>query len=65
VLENLRPGAWLLNAFRRGRCWTRAGDPRVVATQHFNQRLASDPRLISSVFPGGDGIALAVLREPA
>jgi predicted O-methyltransferase YrrM len=34
----------------------------VVATQRFNDRLARDPRLISSVFPGGDGIALAVLR---
>jgi len=65
-LENLRPGGLLAahNAFRRGAVLELdADDPRVVATQRFNQSLAQDPRLISSVFPGGDGIALAVLRS--
>lgn len=64
-LRNLRPGGLLAahNAFRHGAVLAPDGsDPRVDATRRFNQRLASDPRLIASVYPGGDGIALAVLR---
>jgi caffeoyl-CoA O-methyltransferase len=64
-VENLRPGGVLAahNAFRHGAVLDQGtDDPRVVATQRFNRRLASDPRLIPAMFPGGDGIALAVLR---
>lgn len=64
-LSNLRPGGVLAahNAFRRGAILDpETDDPRVQITQRFNQRLAHDPRLISCVFPGGDGIALAVTR---
>src|SRR4030065_480506 len=66
-LANLRPGGLLAahNAFRRGAVLELdADDPRVVAPPRFNQSLAQDPRLISSVFPGGEGIALAVARSP-
>lgn len=66
TLQNLAPGGILAahNAFRGGR----VADPSIDqdAVDHsraFNQRMASDPRLISSVFPAGDGTAFAVLRE--
>ncbi len=63
-LANLRPCGVLAahNAFRNGAILDPdTSDPRVMATQRFNQRLIDDPRLLSCVFPGGDGIALAVL----
>jgi caffeoyl-CoA O-methyltransferase len=64
-LHNLRPGGVLAahNAFRRGAIVEPGtDDPRVAATQRFNQLLAQHPGLIASVYPGGDGIALAVFR---
>lgn len=64
-LDNLRPAGVLAahNAFRHGAILDpESDDPRVQVTRRFNERLFDDPRLIPCVFPGGDGIALAVLR---
>lgn len=65
-LANLRPGGILAahNAFRGGR----VADPGVTAdaleiSREFNRRLASEPRLISGIFPAGDGTAFAILRS--
>jgi caffeoyl-CoA O-methyltransferase len=63
---NLRPRGIVAahNAFRHGAIVDSSeSDPRVVATRLFNERLASDDRFISTVFPGGDGITLGVLRK--
>jgi caffeoyl-CoA O-methyltransferase len=63
---NLRPRGIVAghNAFRHGAIVdSDDSDPRAVATRNFNDRLASDDRFISTIFPAGDGIALAVLRK--
>lgn len=66
-LANLRPGGILAahNAFRGGRI----ADPSLEVdaldvSRAFNRRLASDPRLVSSVFPAGDGTAFGIFRGP-
>lgn len=64
-LANLSPGGVLAahNAFRHGRILDRAQhDPSVEAIRQFNARLAQDPRLTSTIFPAGDGIAIAVMH---
>ena len=63
---NLRPRGIVAghNAFRHGAIVdSNDSDPRAVATRSFNERLASDERFISTIFPAGDGIALGVLRK--
>jgi len=64
---NLRPRGIVAahNAFRHGAITDSAdSDPKVVATRHFNERLADNDRFISIVFPAGDGISIGVLRHP-
>jgi caffeoyl-CoA O-methyltransferase len=64
-LNNLRPGGILAahNAFRHGAIVDpKNDDPGTDAIRRFNQRLATEPRLISTIFPAGDGMAVAVLR---
>lgn len=67
ALDNLRPGGLLAahNAFAYGGQVLQADsqDEVVQARRRFNQRLASDPRLVSTIFPAGDGISIAALRE--
>lgn len=67
ALDNLRPGGLLAahNAFAYGGQVLQADsqDEIVQARRRFNQRLASDPRLVSTIFPAGDGISIAALRE--
>lgn len=65
TLRNLRPGGVLAahNAFRKGALTdTHDTDPRVVATREFLSRLAADSRVLSTIFPAGDGMAIGVLR---
>jgi len=65
---NLRPRGIVAghNAFRNGAIAESTDrDPRVIATRNFNARLANDDRFVSTVFPAGDGTAVAVLRKPA
>jgi O-methyltransferase len=40
-----------------------ASDPGVAPIRLFNERLASDERFVSTIFPAGDGIAMGVLRK--
>lgn len=66
ALDNLRPGGVLTahNAFAYGGQVLQADsqDEAVQARRRFNQRLADDPRLVSTIFPAGDGISVAGLR---
>ncbi len=64
--ENLRPGGVLAahNAFRHGKVVEPGQqDAATQAMRAFNQRLAQDPRWIASLYPGGDGLAIAVRRR--
>ncbi|MFP3853319.1 MAG: O-methyltransferase, partial [Anaerolineales bacterium] len=38
-------------------------DKSVEIMRRFNQQLAQDPRLVATIFPAGDGMAVAVLTE--
>lgn len=63
---NLRPRGIVAghNAFGFGTIVESSdSDPRVAAMQLFNERLASDDRFISTIFPAGDGTTVAVLRR--
>jgi predicted O-methyltransferase YrrM len=63
---NLRPRGIVAghNAFRHGAIVNADdSDPNAVAMRQFNERLASDDRFISTIFPAGDGTAMAVLRK--
>ena len=66
VLENLQPGGIVAghNAFGHGDVVNDEDtSERNEALRAFNRRLAEDPRLISLIFPAGDGMAVAVRRK--
>jgi predicted O-methyltransferase YrrM len=66
TLDHLRPGGVLAahNAFREGAILDLdSRDSAVLAMRRFNQRVADDPRLMSTIFPAGDGMTIAVLRD--
>lgn len=67
TLDNLRPGGVLAahNAFRGGAIVNPDGDEATRAIRQFNLRLARQPDLISTIYPAGDGMALAVKRPAA
>jgi caffeoyl-CoA O-methyltransferase len=51
------------NAFRHGAILDEAeDDSRVVATRRFLAQLAGDNRVIATIYPAGDGIAIGVMR---
>lgn len=58
ALENVRIGGIIAahNAFRNGQMLDDPNDPM----RAFNQRVATEPRVISTIYPGGDGTVLAV-----
>ena len=65
ALSNLRPGGIIAahNAFRHGAILD-PGD-RAAATEAvrvFNRRVAAESRVISTIFPGGDGMLVAVKK---
>jgi len=65
-LENLSRGGVVTahNVFRHGAILDpEISDAATVAMREFNQRLNSDPRLISTIFPAGDGIGVGVFRD--
>ncbi len=65
-LANLRPGGVLAahNVFHYGAIVdSKNKDPSIEAVRMFNHRLATEPRLISTIFPAGDGMAIAVMRS--
>lgn len=63
-LELVRPGGLILtdNAFRSGQVLDEepAEDARAVIA--YNERVASDPRLISTIIPVRDGLAVSVVK---
>lgn len=66
-LANLRTGGVIAahNAFAYGGQVIEAGNEEEVvrARLRFNQRLADDPLLVSTIFPAGDGISVAAKRR--
>jgi len=62
AVDHLRPGGVLAahNAFRGGRIVDVEPDEDVRNSQRFNARVAADPRVLSTIFPGGDGTLIAV-----
>ena len=66
ALENLQPGGIVAghNAFGHGDVVDAADtSERTEALRAFNRRLAEDPRMVSLIFPAGDGTAFAVRRK--
>jgi caffeoyl-CoA O-methyltransferase len=65
ALELANPGALIVgdNIFLRGRTVdeTKQG-PAVRAVRSFNERIATDERLMSTVIPGYDGLAIAIVK---
>ncbi len=65
ALANLRPGGIVAahNAFRRGEVVNdRNHAPDVEQVRAINRRFATDPRLLSTLFPAGDGLAIGVVQ---
>ncbi|MFX3633824.1 MAG: O-methyltransferase [Candidatus Pristimantibacillus sp.] len=65
AIELSNPGAIIIgdNVLLRGRTTdpARVG-PAVQAVRSFNQRIAADDRLMSTVLPGYDGLAIAIVK---
>lgn len=64
ALELVRPGGLILadNAFRDGRILEDAPDEATRGILAYNDRIASDPRLLSTIVPVRDGVAVSVIR---
>jgi predicted O-methyltransferase YrrM len=66
AVEHVRRGGLIMghNAFMRGRVIDPAHrhDEAVQHMMAFTRRMAGDPRLMGTVIPVGDGIAVAVRR---
>jgi caffeoyl-CoA O-methyltransferase len=63
AIENIRVNGVIAahNAFRGGSIvGDRADDAYSEIMRTFNQRVAADPRVISTIYPAGDGTLLAV-----
>lgn len=66
ALENVRVGGVIAahNAFRGGGVLEGPGVDESTATiQAFNRRIADESRVISTIYPAGDGMVLAVRTE--
>ena len=63
AVQNLRSGGVVAahNAFRAGRVIDRGeNDEATQAMRRFNQKVAQDERVLSSIYPAGDGTLIAV-----
>ncbi|HZD57380.1 MAG TPA: O-methyltransferase [Anaerolineales bacterium] len=63
ALDNTGKGAIIAahNAFRGGSVLVESSDDESTESiQAFNKRVAEDPRLISTIYPAGDGMVVAV-----
>ena len=67
VLPRLAPGATLVvdNVLQEGAVADGAGSGQVAAMRALNERLTSDPELIATVTPVGDGVLIAALPPQA
>jgi caffeoyl-CoA O-methyltransferase len=66
ALDHLSPGGLVAghNAFSHGDIVDPAAQSeRLRVLREFNQRLAGDPRLVSLIYPAGDGLAIGWLRH--
>jgi predicted O-methyltransferase YrrM len=66
AIDNLRPGGVIAahNAFRKGSVAGLSTDDEYSAGMRaFNQRVAEDKRVISTIFPAGDGTLVAVKTD--
>jgi predicted O-methyltransferase YrrM len=66
ALDSLRAGGIISahNAFRGGSVVTGSeSDENTTAIQQFNRRVADEPRVISTIYPAGDGILIAVKTQ--
>ncbi|MFD2117312.1 O-methyltransferase [Paenibacillus yanchengensis] len=66
ALKLARPGAIIVadNIFLRGRVLDESKQgPAVQAMRQFNERIASDPRLLSTSLPGYDGLTIAIVKK--
>ena len=64
ALANVRPGGILAahNAFRQGTVLDAADhSPDSESMRAFNRRFASEPRLLSTIYPAGDGMLIGVV----
>jgi caffeoyl-CoA O-methyltransferase len=64
ALSNVRPGGIIAahNAFRQGAVLDQADtSPDTVYIRAFNRRFATEPRLLSTIFPAGDGMLVGVV----
>lgn len=62
----LRPGGMVVadNALWGGRVLdTSVNDPATLGLREFNHRMATDPRLTSTVIPMGDGVAVGLVNR--
>ncbi len=65
AMENLKEGGVLAahNAFYHGNITNPyQRDAATQAIRIFNRRVANDPRLLSTIYPGGDGMVIAIKR---
>lgn len=66
ALDNLQPGGIVVghNAFGHGDVVNEEDtSKRTEALREFNRRLAEDQRMVSLIFPAGDGMTFAVRRK--
>lgn len=65
AVENVRPAGIICahNAFRGGRILENDAPIEVSEIDDFNRGVAADLRVISTIFPAGDGTLVAVKRE--
>ena len=63
-LRLVRPGGLILgdNAFRDGRVLDDDPDEATQGVLDYNDRIASDPRLVSTIIPIRDGLAVSVVK---
>ena len=64
ALANVHPGGMIVahNAFRHGAVLdTSDQSPETHYVREFNQRFAAEPRLLSTIYPGGDGMLIGVV----
>jgi predicted O-methyltransferase YrrM len=66
ALENVRVGGVIAghNALRRGKVTQNpAPDESAAIMQAFNRRMAEEPRLLTTIFPQGDGTIMGIVLD--